>query len=154
MEYWEELTKMTKMCSYVIILLQHLGKINILFCAIKTTLTVFSNFIHHLPMILLRKKDWLEHPFLKSFYKWPPECKNKRTFQGLPNLNTLPRECSKKSFVGVANRVEQVLYNMCVLHGKHIDWNYNIKEKQWKFFKWVAQQWNAWTMNILHTRVI
>lgn len=34
--------------------------------------------------------------------------KNKNTFQDLPNLNTVPWECLKKSLVGVANRVEQV----------------------------------------------
>lgn len=40
---------------------------------------------------------------------------------------------------------------MCALHEKHIDWNHITKEKQYKFFKWVAQHRNAWTMNILHT---
>lgn len=46
-----------KYAQHIIMLLQCLCKyIYIFFHAIKATLTAYSNIIHHLPMILLRKK--------------------------------------------------------------------------------------------------
>lgn len=46
-----------KNAQYAIILLTCLDKMNTLFCAVRaTTLRAYSDFIHYLPMILLRKK--------------------------------------------------------------------------------------------------
>ena len=61
---------------------------NIIFCAVKTTLRAYSNFIHH-----LGKKSYLSIYFLHSLVRDDQNAKLKRLFKACMNFNILPKEC-------------------------------------------------------------
>ena len=166
---------------------------NIIFCAVKTTLRAYSNFIHH-----LGKKSYLSIYFLHSLVRDDQNAKLKRLFKACMNFNILPKECyffflkcmwelltelnnyrilhaAAKSlqscptlcypidgsppgspFPGIfqARALEWVAISFSnitfTLHEKHIDGNHIRKEKQRKFFNWVAQPRSSWAMKILN----
>ena len=75
---------------------------NIIVCAVKTTLRAYSNFIHH-----LGKKSYLSIYFLHSLVRDDQNEKLKRLFKACMNFNILPQEFFlKKVYVGAVNRVE------------------------------------------------